>query len=186
MCSFFRLGRKDREYIGTGRWINGGRTGEPAKCGQHGIGLSEVKAGESQGLFAHPADPYAGMDMAGEAIGITMVIFSDVVDKAKCTFFQVLFVHFDARLFVPIFFQDVVIAFDQEYIDIGKIVPPSSEKGQLIVLPAVKKVPYDEQLSWLKILYLCQQPVKVLFVDGRRHRDAGFAKMPRFTKMKIG
>jgi len=115
-----------------------------------------------------------------------MLVFCDVVDKAKCSQLQVLFMNFDACLFVPVLFQDVMIAFDQVYMDIGKVIPPAPEKGQLVILPAVKKVSYDEQLPRLKILYLRQQPVKVLLVDGRRHCDTGFTEMSRFAKMKIG
>lgn len=94
--------------------------------------------------------------------------------------------HFDACHFIPVLFQDVMIAFDQQYIDGGKVVPPAAEQIELVVFAAVEQVAYDEQLSRLEILNLCEEPVKVLFVDGRRYGDARFAEMSCLAEMKIG
>jgi len=186
MQSLFGLWRKNDEYVGTGWRIDGCCTCEPAKCRQHRIGLSKIKAGQSQGLLAHAADPYAGVDVAGKTIRIAVLVFGDVVYKTECFQLQVFFMHFDTCLFIPILFQDVMVAFDQANVDIGKVISPSPEEGQLVVLAAVKKISYDEQLQGLKILYLRQQPMKVLFIDGGWHRDTGFTKMSCFAKMKIG
>lgn len=115
-----------------------------------------------------------------------MIVFGDVMDKAECSPLQMFFVHFDARLFVPVLFEDIVIAFDQVYVDAGQVLAPSSEKRQFAVLSTVKKISHDEQLPGLEILYLRQQPVKVFLVDGGWHGDTGFAEMSCFAKMKIG
>jgi len=129
MYFLFGLGREDGEYVGAGWGVDGCRTCEPAKCGEDGIGLSKVEAGESQRLLAHAADPYAGMDMARETISITMPMFRNVMDKSECPQLQVLFMHFDACVFIPILFENVMITFDQPYVDAWEVVSPSPEKA---------------------------------------------------------
>jgi len=136
--------------------------------------------------FRGPKNRVPGVDVAGKTIRIAVLVFGDVVYKTECFQLQVFFMHFDTCLFIPILFQDVMVAFDQANVDIGKVISPSPEEGQLVVLAAVKKISYDEQLQGLKILYLRQQPMKVLFIDGGWHRDTGFTKMSCFAKMKIG
>ena len=92
--------------------------------------------------------------------------------EAKRSDLQLSRVNGDTCLCVPILVQNVVVAFDEPDSQVGKVLSPPAEERQLLVLAAMKKIPYDEQLPRLKILDLCQQPVKVLLVNRSRHGDA--------------
>jgi hypothetical protein len=82
--------------------------------------------------------------------------------------------------------EDVVIAPDKPDDKIGKVGSPFLEECQFLVFTAVKKIPDDQQLTRLKILYLRHQPLKVIAIDGGRHGDPRFSEMPGFAEMQVG
>jgi hypothetical protein len=66
-----------------------------------------------------------------------------------------------------------------------KVLPPPQKKIELLILPAVKQVPHNQQLPRLKILDQRQQPQQVLPVHRLRDCDPGLPEMTRLPEMQI-
>ncbi len=79
-----------------------------------------------------------------------------------------------------------MVAFDKMDNKIGEIFSPFFKKFQFLIFVAMEKIACDDQLLWLKILNLCNQPLQVFFINGLRNRNTRFSEMPCFAKMQIG
>lgn len=91
----------------------------------------------------------------------------------------------DIALLVPLIMQDIVIAADQFNIDIREIMPPFSEQFQFLVFATVEEIAHYNELPGLKVLYLLDQSLEVLFVNSLGNRDAEFPEMSGLSEMQI-
>src|SRR6476620_4727441 len=91
----------------------------------------------------------------------------------------------DAGVVVPLVFKNIVVAFNQEYFQIMKTLPPLPEPVQLRIGMAVKKIAHNDQLCRFEILKELNQPLKVFTVNALGYRDARLPEMSRLAKMKI-
>jgi hypothetical protein len=124
------------------------------------------------------------MNMTRKKIGVVKRRFFNIVPEPETAQVQ-FFLNMNGALPVPAFVQNIVIAFHQVNMQIGKIVPPPLKQFQFFVLMTVKKVAHHNQLPGLKILDLVYQALEVFFVHGLWYRNTRFAKMTRFTKMQV-
>jgi hypothetical protein len=153
--------RSIRQYgknTGIARGIYRYGSGEPAKGRQDRKILPKIKTRKLKGLPTHTADAYPRMDMAGEKIpwvalsGSPGLAIGYIMDKGKGALLPTRLIHNDACVVVPFRFQDIMVSLDQANLQVREIIPPLPEQVQLLILPAMEKIPYDQQLSRLKIL----------------------------------
>ena len=91
----------------------------------------------------------------------------------------------DIALPVPLIVQDIVIAADQFDPDIREIMPPFAEQFQFLVFATVKEIAHYDELPGLKVLYLLDQPLEVLFVNSLGNWDAEFPEMSGLSEMQV-
>ncbi len=179
----------DREDILMRQRPDRYHSGKAAEGRKYGVSVPKIEARELQGLFGSPVNPDTGMDMTGKAIvgrGFLGVQCFDIMYKQEIPDPQFLLAQIYRGSLVPAIVEDIVIASDKPDDKIGKVGPPFLEEGQFLVFSAVKKIPDDQQLAGLKILYLCHQPLEVIAIDRGRHGDARFAEMPGLAEMQVG
>lgn len=91
----------------------------------------------------------------------------------------------NACKFIPVYFQNIVVAFYQVYCKLRKIISPFQKEVMLFVIIAVKHITYNDYLLWFVDLDLGYQPLHIFFEDGLRHSNSGFSEMARLTKVHI-
>ncbi len=96
------------------------------------------------------------------------------------------FYELNCTLFVPLFFQYIVITFDEEHFEGGEVVPPFEEKLVFAVVAAMEKVAGKEYLPGFEELYLCYEPLHIFFKGALRYCNTRFTEMPAFAEVGIG
>src|SRR5258708_24480248 len=147
-------GRQDSKDIRLRSRIDRHRSGPSSKGRQHGIRRTKIKAGETKALSAHARELDAGMDMPRKIISLIHDAATGFVDdrvfnivyKGKRPERQDTRIHLDRGLLIPILVQDIVITLDQLDPKMRKILAPLQKELQLLILAAVKKIAYYQQL----------------------------------------
>lgn len=166
--------------------VNGCQAGEAAECRQHRIGFSKIKAGKPQRLASEARNANARMNMTAEKI-LSFRWFAGfgIVCKNECPLVETIVHHGNIRLFVPGFFQNIVISFDKSNVKRFKIGPPFQEEVKFFIGAAVEKVAHNNQFVRFKILQQVHEALHIFLVNRLRHGYAGFSEVAGLAKVKV-
>ena len=126
------------------------------------------------------------MNMPAENITIINIItFGFVMSKNKSIRLHSLFKTIYRCCRIPIPIQYIVIADNQFYGKMFKIISPSCKHVDLFIGMTVKQITNDDKISWFKKLDLCRQPLQVFFKNSLWYGDAILSKMAGLAKVKV-
>jgi len=109
-----------------------------------------------------------------------------IVNETKILLFPFAADNFNISLHIPIFLENVVIAYYKFEIQVRMVFAPSYEKIQFFVGLAVKHVAHHDERERIEELHLMKEALEVFLEKILRNRNSGFSEMPGLTKMAIG
>lgn len=127
--------------------------------------------------------------MAGKNIFSYHILFMHVsVIMAKNKFPQRQFsrVKCDSNVFIPLIFQNIMIAFNKLNGKGREITSPPAEQFHLLIAFTVKHIANDDQLFRLKKLNQVNQALHIFLKNRLGHANARLTEMPCFTQVQIG
>lgn len=127
--------------------------------------------------------------MSGENIFFHEILFMHatiIMTKNKFPHCQFGLVKCNSNVFIPLLFQNIMIAFNKLNGKGREIASPPAEQFQLLITFTVKHIANDDQLFRLEKLNEVNQALHIFLKNRLGHADARLAEMPCFTQVQIG
>ena len=123
---------------------------------------------------------------AEQVLAIILFALFKVMNEGEWSNLIAIFYNGNVCLLVPGAFEDVVIAFYKNDVQVFNIGAPFQEHVQFFVGVTVKEIAYNYELFRFEELQQVHEALHVFFINRLGNCDAGFAEMAGFTKMQVG
>lgn len=164
-------------------WLNGMGAGKHTKGGQDALLWRKIKTRHPQALPSCTHQPNARMNVAADN-GHVLICCFRFVHKPQPVFLPLAAALY-VGLRVPVWWQHIVVAFYQQYVQLRYILPPAGKPFMFFVGMAVKKIAHYQQPLRLEMLQQGKQPHEVLLQYFLRHGNAMLAKMAALAQVQI-